>query len=771
MEKKAKSYLLLSIGGLILMFVWIFVAVWLTGEREISEFTAADKLIMGAFIAVEIATGAASALCLIRWMKLPKSGALPDRGTPGQQSAVQSDTEKTANRRANLLAVIATVLCVGAEITGIISGKGAAAEANRALVPLLTAGLLLPFVLIPANLLLLHTVKKRMERMPVAEFNQWVLSHREQAMQVAENKLRLLRVIRIASGIYALFLLVLGLGDAFLTGFCANGELLTVLLFVSVYPAASGLMRLRFAPPKTYFDDNGCYIAEEEFPELYAVCRRAAREMEKTGNIHIGLTPEVNAGIAEIGDEYSVMLGTGLLALFTEDEVYHILLHEFAHIHGAEIRKENRYYFWLSNESRCGILIKLRSPLFIWLDEQYDLQISLYRFAATIGEETQADRAMAEHGSAAVAASALLKLKYAELYAWESQSQSRPTAETLDERLHELVIGGSEAIRRAMHERAAFYHELSGKEIIARNASHPTFRMRLEILGVDDAQLSDETANEGFRKETERAAQRLEEYMKDRNPEADYVEYRARLLKTVTEWEEAGRPLQEEEYRDTVDALKNLGRMDEAMALCDRAIRELPGSAYAHFMRGCYRLHRWDSGGIEDIYTALEDNKNYMEEGMDQIGAFCCLTGNQEELDRYREKATELAQQKKDEGEELITLNKNDQLSGESLPPEIDGRIRGYVESLDEGQIDRMYLIHKQINAELYTSAMVVCFVSDTEEKVKDETMHKVFLCLDNIPDWQFSLFDYDDVRKIKPDEIKGSLFYLGAGNKKKETE
>ncbi len=771
MEKKSKSYLLLSIGGWILMFVWIFMTVWLTGDREISEFTPADKQIMGAFIAVEIATAVFSAVCLVRWLKLPKSGALPDSGISGQNTRPMSDTEKTANRRVNLLAAIAAVLCVGAEITGIICGKGAAAEAKRALAPLLAAGLLLPFLLILTNLLLLHTVKKRLERMPVAELNQWALSHREQAMRVAENKLRLLRAIRIAAGIYALFLVILGLGDAFLIGFCANGELLTALLFVSVYPAASGMMRLRFAPPRTYFNDNGCYISEEEYPELYEVCRRAAREMGKTGNIHIGLTPEVNAGIAEIGDEYSVMLGTGLLALFTEDEVYHILLHEFAHIHGAELQKENRFYFWLSNESRCGILIKLRAPLFVWLDEQYDLQMNLYRFAATIGEETQADRAMAEHGSAEVAASALMKLKYAELYAWESQSQSRPTAETLDERLHELVIGGTDAIRQAMHERAPFYRELCGKEIIARNASHPTFRMRLEILDADDAQLSFVPDNADFRKETEQAAKKLEKFLKDRNAESDYAEFRAGLLKTVTDWEEAGRPLQEEEYRDTVDALKNLGRMDEAMALCDRAIRELPGSAYAHFMRGCYRLHRWDSGGIEDIYAALDDNLNYMEEGMEQIGAFCCLTGNQEELDRYREKATEFAQQKKDEGDELITLNKNDQLSAESLPPEIEERIRSYVESLDEGQIDRMYLIRKQINAVLYTSAMVVCFVSGTEEKVKDETMHKVFLCLDNIPDWQFSLFDYEDVKIIKPDEIKGSLFYLGAGNKKKETE
>ena len=44
----------------------------------------------------------------------------------------------------------------------------------------------------------------------------------------------------------------------------------------------------------------------------------------------------------------------------------------------------------------------------------------------------------------------------------------------------------------------------------------------------------------------------------------------------------------------------------------------------------------------------------------------------------------------------------------------------------------------------------------------KNDTMHRIFLCLDAVEDWQFSLFDYDEVEKLRPENIPGSLFYAG---------
>lgn len=765
MDRERKKAIWQTAGCLVLMFVWLLLAVLLTGSREISEFTPADRQIMGVFAALELATVAAAFFFAVRCGRLMAAGNQLQSKTPALPEEPESDTQRIARRRSNALGILACVLAAAAEIAGIWAGRRLPPAERSALVPALIAGLLLPPLLAGLNLLLVRSVRKRFERMNAQESQQWMLSHREQAAQTAARELRSLQRLRRGTGLYAALLFLLGLGDAFLVGACTDGGLLTVLVLLSVYPAASGLMRLRFAPPKSFFNDNGCYLAEEDFPQLYALCRRAAEQLGRRGRIHVGLTPDVNAGIAEIGGEYSVLLGTGLLALFSSEEIYHVLLHEFMHLHAPQVQREGRYRFWLENESGCGALSALRGALFRFADMEYSLHAMLYRFAASIEEETRADRAMADYGDAAVAASALLKLKYAELCAWEQEGQASPAPETMADKLHALVIGRTEAVRRAFSERAGFYNGLIEKEIIARSASHPTLRMRLETLGVRRLRLCEGADEPLLRAEADRAPGVLEAWLKPFNPEKDYAEYLAGLRKTAAAWEEAGRPLHEQEYPDTVAALKELGRLDEAMELCQRAIGELPGGGatdYALFMRGCCRLHRWDDGGLEDLFTALESNSNYIEKGLDQIGSYCCMTGNQAQLDRYREMAPILAQKKKDESEKLFTLTKDDDLRGETLPPEIDQKIRDYLAEIDCGQFDRLYLLRKQVDPALYTSAMVVCFRPDAAMERRRESMHKIFLCLDNISDWQFSLYDIDELKGIRPDEIEGSLFYLG---------
>ena len=130
--------------------------------------------------------------------------------------------------------------------------------------------------------------------------------------------------------------------------------------------------------------------------------------------------------------------------------------------------------------------------------------------------------------------------------------------------------------------------------------------------------------------------------------------------------------------------------MEEAIELCERAIRELPAAAacQGYFIRGCYRLHSYEDAGIGDIYFAIETNKNYLDEGMPMIGNYCCLTGNQQELERYRERAVELSQEDKDMYSQILELKKNDHLSSETLPEGILEGILAYIRSVEDGQIE-----------------------------------------------------------------------------------
>ena len=142
------------------------------------------------------------------------------------------------------------------------------------------------------------------------------------------------------------------------------------------------------------------------------------------------------------------------------------------------------------------------------------------------------------------------------------------------------------------------------------------------------------------------------------------------------------------------------------------------------------------------------------------IGQYCCLTGNREALDSYRERAVELLQKTKDVYSQISTLQKNDQLSAETLPEGMLEALLEYTASVDGGTILETYLVHKQITQEDFTSAYIVRFKEDIPEEEKERVLDKIFAYLDTSTDWQFSLFDYDHIPSQKIREIPGSCVY-----------
>ena len=206
-----------------------------------------------------------------------------------------------------------------------------------------------------------------------------------------------------------------------------------------------------------------------------------------------------------------------------------------------------------------------------------------------------------------------------------------------------------------------------------------------------------------------------------------------------------------------------MSRTEEALALVERAIQELPpaASCFAYFTRGICRLYRYDPAGLEDLYFAVENNSNFIEEAMPVIGNFCCLTGNQKELDIFRQKAVLISQKDKDIYSQLGQLKKKDNLSPEKLPDGMLEELLGYISSADTaGVVDKVYLLRKTITEDFFTSAVVIRFLEDTEGDACDQLMHKVFSYLDTSTDWQFSLFDYEDVKNVKPERVENSCVY-----------
>jgi len=83
-----------------------------------------------------------------------------------------------------------------------------------------------------------------------------------------------------------------------------------------------------------------------------------------------------------------------------------------------------------------------------------------------------------------------------------------------------------------------------------------------------------------------------------------------------------------------------------------------------------------------------------------------------------------------------------------------------YIFSIEDTHIQKIYLVRKTITNNFYTSAFIIQFENETSTELQNKVLHKVFSYLDTCSDWQFSLFEYNDVKNIKFDEIENSCIY-----------
>ena len=213
------------------------------------------------------------------------------------------------------------------------------------------------------------------------------------------------------------------------------------------------------------------------------------------------------------------------------------------------------------------------------------------------------------------------------------------------------------------------------------------------------------------------------------------------------------------EYAGILDALLQVGEVEEALSFCDRVIRELPPeiSAYAYFTKGRILIRRYDERAIELIYQAIENNSNLIQNGLDEIGYFCCLIGNRAELERYRKMADELMQKNEDEYRQLGILTPSDQLEREELPDGKLDTILSYIHSVDENQIQHIWLVRKILPTGMASSVFIVQFKKECPPDQQEEIYQKLCCYLDTLDDRCYSLILYDKLMCKNFKKVKGS--------------
>ena len=744
---RKKTAVVLAICSLA-MFAWIFLAVALTGGREISEMNTRDHWVMVGLILAELAT-------VFIALKLGKAEQLPD--VAEQPKPTRANRMRFAWNLVTYAAALGIPVLLalpgiwlrergGAEMLSLFKGIGDICWA-------------LAVAAIAVNVWGLQRFRRRYQQMNAKQMSEFLLSHREQASRTAAEKLRLLCSIRRGTNAYALVLLLLGI----VLGVCFGCTVRKVSYAVSALLILVSAQQLPIRATKAELMDWQNLLSEQEYPRLYQVANQAARETGWTGAVALQVRPDNAASISLLNQTAVVSLGAPVLRLLTREELYALLLHEFSHVSAdnkVEIQATN-YLDFLRRGRSSDTFSLLSGAFYAWSDEAYEMNFELYQYAASISTEQAADRAMAKLPEAA--ASSLLKLKYFDLYLWEAEAKDgKPAYESVQE---DVIREQLADFQKVLPARKADWNDLTKREIEARNATHPTIWSRIQALGLKELPEAAFPAQGDYGAECEKAIVYMDEQLTEFTRLHFEEEHRIQYLepkKDVEAWEAAGCPVVAEEYADVVKMLHQLGRTSDAIALCNCAIGELQpiAAAYAYFIRGAWRLRRYDADGLQDLYTAIELNNNFIDSALDVIGTFCTLTGMQQELETYREKALELAQRQRDEFSETGRLTRKDTLSTEHLPEGMLEDILSHIQAVSQDSIDRIYLVHKTISDTFFTSAFVIQFRPETGEDVQRDVLHQIFCYLDTCSDWQFSLFEYQEIPRGLVERVPDSCVY-----------
>ncbi len=749
--KKTKALYIILAALMIYMFASIFVTVGLTGGRDISDFTDIDKTIFTVFIVLEVI---AVVMLFVVALSIRKASGISQNPKP-KLSPYDNALRKRGAKTLSISFIAAFIFA----ILGVIALK----DANKDIIAI---AFLSVIGVLALTLFFNYFVSKayvdRFSSRSNSEMVTFLVSHREHAQRSSERLLLKLRITLTITKIYTVFVALLGASVSFISTGLGLWSFMTLLSTLIIYAA---LGRIHLPYPKELFTKDYGYVNKEDFPEVYAVANEAREALGVEGEIKIVLLADFTAGIRRFGDVISIQIGAMLFGAMSREELKNILLHEFGHLKGEESpsRQITEHHWWLSESGgKPGTLSYATDILFKLPDSIFGINYMLYSYASSIGIEEMADEAMKKYGDPKYAGSSLLKLQYYELYNWEEGSYDSPSVckeETLEANLLRCEL---DCLKARTEVRREAWNKLIDVEIISRSATHPTIKMRLDALGHTDYSTHESDDSDAYKDEQNKAINFIDSNIHNRRKESYEAERKDRYLdplSIVTAWEESDQTL-DNDYREIINAYRLLGRVNEANALCERVINELPASAshYAVYMKGCTLLHAFDESGIELIYQAIAENHNYIEEGMQTIGQFCCISGRQDDLDLYRERALKLMDEQEKKYSELQRLTPKDNLASEILPEDIKKELLELIRSMSD-VIDSVYIVRKVITSDFFASAVIVKTKDGIKPEIGNAIFNRIFLYLDS-QDWTFTLFDAKDVPMNVIKKIPLSRFY-----------
>ena len=290
------------------MFAWIGIALMLTGGRDFKDFSAKDWGIFKGFIAVELLTVGLTFYFANRAGKM--NAALG--GVPPQPKL--DSIEKKQRRVMTALFILGAAISYSAELFGILRLRQAE-ETWRPM--LLCMGLLFASALINPILAnrYLHALSRRQEQ----EGDSFLFVKKADAVGMREEKLSLLRRLRVCAGVYAATLFLIALVGSFFAGGLHKIERVIWLWWPFGFFAGAAMARYPLVIWGS-FDTQYNSLECKNFPKLWSLCERAAQAVGCRDTLKLCTIGNSDITVFGKGGECMVSLGIDALLTLTDNE-------------------------------------------------------------------------------------------------------------------------------------------------------------------------------------------------------------------------------------------------------------------------------------------------------------------------------------------------------------------------------------------------------------------------------------------------------------------
>ena len=495
-------------------------------------------------------------------------------------------------------------------------------------------------------------------------------------------------------------------------------------------------------------------LSERDYPTIHQLVCQAAKTAGSTMPVRMCAGGE-SIGILRKPKEIWIMLDAVTCALYTKQELYNVLLHEFAHEINEDTVETMRAGQALERWAGLpeGVLTRIGGYLLTLPACVISLEYIFYELFATKHREELADACAMRWGNAQELVNSLAK---GSVWRFFENSSQVPELTMYSECAEEtppvdLPARALRAFRRMLPEKRGEWRRRLEVELPPRIRSHPIFRERREAFGVVEYSFETEETDPAYLSETEAmlaltgkaiAERMAETYEEDR--QYYYFERKALIdrAKAMTDWSAC-----------TIDERIEMAR---ALAVLEPELEETaiwsilqddPENAYGFMLLGSKRYRENDPACVELLRQAADRNHNFVEDAYEKIGEYALRNGDEALLETYRDEVTDAVQTARDTSDSLaLGWKRQEKLSGNDLAKDrFEENLEAILERT-EGRLTGLYSVKKAVvGGPCYYYFLEFPPALDEEERTR--LQHQVFLYLDYCEE-QYYLEDLTDQPK-----------------------